>query len=87
MVSGDAVGTEVGLRTWRCVVQTLTHQQSRLKDHSLTNWKPMKCRENQSDVVMTTSAGDQTISLVRRLVERARWCIHAYPLLVEHPNL
>ena len=50
--------TEVGQRTWRCVVQTILYQHRRLKDHALTNWKPMKCREDQRDVVMTMSAGD-----------------------------
>jgi len=45
--------TEVGQVTWRCVVQTFPYQHRRLKDHSLTNWKPMKCREDRRDVVMT----------------------------------
>ena len=55
--SVDAVGTEVGQRTWCCVEQTLPHQHHRLKDHSLANWKLLKCREDRRDVVMTTSAG------------------------------
>ena len=54
---------EVGQVTWRYVVQTLPHQHSRLEDHSLTNWEPMKCREDRRDV-MTTSAGDQTSCLI-----------------------
>ena len=52
--------TEVGQVTWRRVVPSLPYRHRRLKDNSLTNWKPMKCREDQRDVVMTTSAGDQT---------------------------
>jgi len=42
----------------RCAMQTLLYHHRRRKDHSLTNWKPMKCREDRRDVVMTTSAGD-----------------------------
>ena len=42
--SADAVRTQI---TWRCVMQTLPQQHCRLKDHSLTNWKPMKCREDR----------------------------------------
>ena len=52
--------TEVGQVTWRCVMQTLPYQHRRLEDHSLTNSKPMKCLKDRRDVVMTTSAGDQT---------------------------
>ena len=44
----------------RILVMSLPQQHCRLKGHSLTNWKPMKCREDQRDVVMTTSAVDQT---------------------------
>jgi len=67
--------TEVGQVTWRCVVQTLPHQHRRLEDHSLTNWKPMKCLEDRRDVVMTTSAGDQTSCHILYRLEwrRRRW--------------
>jgi len=67
--------TEVGQVTWRCVVQTLPHQHRRLEDHPLTNWKPMKCLEDRRDVVMTTSAGDQTSCHILYRLEwrRRRW--------------
>ena len=42
------------------VVQTLPRQRRRLQDHSLMNQKSVKCREDRHDVVMTTSAEDQT---------------------------
>jgi len=41
--------TEVGQVTWHCVVQTFAYQHRRVKDHSLTNWKPMKCCEDRCD--------------------------------------
>ena len=40
--------TEVGQATWRCVASTLPYQHRRLDDHSLTNWKPLKCRARGS---------------------------------------
>jgi len=45
-------------------MQTLPYQHRRLKDHSLTDWKPMKCREDWRDMVMRTSATDQTSCII-----------------------
>jgi len=44
----------------RYVVQTLPYQHCPLEDHLLTNWKPMKWREDRRDVVGMSSVGDQT---------------------------
>jgi len=41
-------------------MQTLPCKNRRLEDNSLADWKPVKCRENRHDMVITTSAGDQT---------------------------
>jgi len=74
--------TEVGQVTWRCVAQTISYQNRSLKDHSLTNWKPMKCRDDRRDVLMTTSVGCPSERQRRRLGTRnsavAGIACHAY---------
>ena len=77
--------TQVDKVARRYVVQTLPHQHRRLEGHSFTHWQPMKCREDRRDVVVTTSARNQTshrvlyrltIHWLRRIVKNVKPRLH-----------
>jgi len=52
-----------------CIVERLVDQEGQLEVDSLSHWKPVEMPQHRSDMVTSTSAGDESRSCVLHRLE------------------